>query len=504
MSAQTLTPHYSAIPQNSIIPEFAKFKDATSQQIVIARDKVKYVPSSGQSYTVGGTSGNSNQISWLISDASRFADLSTATLNFVYKLTRTDTPANQTAHVLPSDNIISLFSRMQIKIGGVLVEDTVNLNQAFNSRMHCNMNHDYYINAMDILCGSYVYNTNYAPYANSLKGLVDRFKSHELTAYKAVPTGGTAGSATTTRSFSIPLGFLSGFFQQLKYLPLCLTNSLEIILYFDSVANSHFSIDGYVASTNAPVIANINYSLSDVGITCDMLEMNASYAQLLKNIAYQDDAGISLPYDTVQAFQLNYTANNSATQSNKSLVFNKASPYVRTILCTKTPNDATTPANNWVGNLNHLGVFAFVNSGNQGVRLNCGSIYSPLYGDTAHDAGTFNLLKNGDQMNVISGGLQSSASYSGRQWSIANGVTGTASDVVIDGELSNFVIGFPLDKTLANECAIDGLDSSALGSSFSIQINEAGSLYSGNMILSVFIHFTRILSLRGGVLSVSG
>ena len=502
MSAQTLLPHFASLPQTSIIPEYAKFKDVSSQNIVVARDKVKYVPSSGQSYNVGGTAGNASQMSFLISDSSRFADLSTATLNFNYTLARTDTPtgAAQTALTLPSDNACSLFSRVQIKCGGVLLEDIVNANTAFNSRMHCNMNHDYYSNVFDQLCGSYVYNLNYGPYGNSLKDLTSRFKSHEQTAYVCTKsaTAGSGARATTKRSFSIPMGFLSGFFQQLKYLPLCLTNSLEVILYFDNITNSHYSVE---ASATQPGAGGLSYSLDSVGITVDMLEMNSQYCQLLKSIAYQDEQGISLPFDTVQSFQVNYTGNNSAVQSNKSLVFNKASPMVRTVLCTKTPSDTTTPANNWIGNLSHLGVFAGVNNGNAGVRLSIGSMYVPLYGDTEHNAGTYNLLKNGDQQNVITGGIQTTASYAGKMWDLANG---TAGGIVSDLELSNFVFGFGLDKTLTNECQIDGLDSSALGSSFNIQVNEANGSYGGQMTLNIFIHYTRILALRGGVLSVSG
>ena len=485
MSQQALLAPYQGLTEQNVIPAYTRFENPKRQNVIVSRDKTAFVPTSGSTYTVGGASGNSNQIAFLISDASRFIDLPSAALAFDYVLTRTDTPNNSYANVLPVDNAVSLFNRVQVKLNGILLEDITNLNTAFNSRMHTSMNRDYYDCNLDTLAGSYIYNvTSYGGGLTNPADITTRQNNAQVTSYNATyNTSGAAAAATNSRSFVIPLGFLSGLFQQQKLLPLPLMNTLELNVYFDNINNSHYA-------PTAPAANALSYTLTNVRILADMCECRADYGQLMKHICYNDNSGLNIAFDTTQSFQLNYGATSGA-QSNLQLVFNKASPFVRSILCSKTRQSD-------IGNIQALSPLNFLNGGNKGVRISCGSIYNPIFGVTDNNAITYAMTKSGDLQNVISGGLQSYATYGGKGW---NGTAGTAA--TNDGLLSNFTFAFDFDKLTNGEVERDGLDSSALGSAFVVYLNELPTA-TEQRVLNVFIHYTRMLSMRGGVLSCSG
>jgi len=194
MSQQALLAPFTPLGEKNVVPAYTRYENPSRQSVILSRDKTAFVPTSGSSYTVGGSSGNSNQIAFLMSDASRFLDLPSAYLAFDYALTRTDATAGSPAGVLVADNAVSLFNRCQVKLGGLLLEDITNLNTAFNTRMHTNMNKDYYENSLDTLCGSWVYNMQYGGASVSLADLASRKNNAERTSYNAVV------AATSTRS----------------------------------------------------------------------------------------------------------------------------------------------------------------------------------------------------------------------------------------------------------------------------------------------------------------
>jgi hypothetical protein len=79
----------------------------------------------------------------------------------------------------------------------------------------------------------------------------------------------------------------------------------------------------------------------------------------------------------------------------------------------------------------------------------------------------------------------------------------------LDSQLAAFTFGFNFDKVLASLVDKDGLDAGALGSAIQIYLKEntnanSPSTVNGTMVLNVFIAYTRHLSMKGGVLSVSG
>lgn len=480
MSQSALLAPYVPLGEKNIIPAYTRFENPTRQSVILARDKTAFVPTSGASYTVGGASGNSNQISFLMSDASRFLDLPTAFLAFDYTLTRTNTPANAFPGVLPVDNAVSLFNRVQVKLGGILLEDITNLNAAFNTRMQTSMNKDYYENNMDVLAGSWVYNQTYGGGSNNQVDVGSRLAQAQQTSYNAVQNGGAVGSTTISRSFAVPLSFLSGVFALQKLLPLPLMNTLELNVYFDNINNSHYAADASVAN-------NISFSLANVRIVADMCEMRSDYGQLIKQICYNDQEGLNIAFDTIQAFSIGYSSSNQG-QNNMQLVFNKASPFCRSVLCSKSRVGD-------VGVINRMSPLNFINGGNRGVRISVGSVYNPLFGDTANNAITYAVTRSGDLANCLAGGLQTSASYGGLSW---DGTTR-----VVDSLLANFTFGFDFDKLITGEVDKDGIDSSALGSAFVVYVNEQAGV-TEQRLLNVFIHYTRHLSMKGGVLSVSG
>ena len=162
---------FTPININQTVPEIAKFKSRSAQSVIVDRQTISYPATSGSSYTLSSSSGNSNQISWLISDASKFLDLPTTNLSFDYKASLAGAAVGAYVNCLPSDNAVSLFSRIQIKLSGINAEDIPNVSTFFNTKMVTSMNTDYYENTMNILGGSYVWNSSYGGSSSMLADL---------------------------------------------------------------------------------------------------------------------------------------------------------------------------------------------------------------------------------------------------------------------------------------------------------------------------------------------
>lgn len=490
MSNSSLLHPYLPLTEKQIVPEYTKFNNPSRQSVILDRMSTAYPPSSGTSYTIGSTSGQSNQISFLISDSSRFMDLTTACLCFDFTLSsNAATAAGQYVNALPADSGVALFSRLQSKVAGVLCEDILNLNSAFNNKMISTMNKDHYDNNQDVLCGSWALNQNYGGDNSSVAGVNARFFQAQSTQYQATTSAAAAGVATVSRSFVIPLSYLSGLFSVQKLLPLPLMNTVELNLYFENIVTALYVPTGAVPS---PTAAQLSYALSNVRLTVDMVEMNSSYATLIKQIAYNDESGLNIAVDTTQSFGINYSASNNSSQQ---LSFNKASPFVRGVQCHKT-NPPT------INSLQGMSTLNFINNGNKGVRISVGSIYNPVYGDTANDAITYATMRVGDNNNVIAGGLQNASLYSGRI--TTNAPNGTTQTLTLDGIGTCFTFGFNFDKVLNSLVDKDGLDTGALGSALVVYLNEGTVSVSGQMLLNVFITYTRHLQMKGGVISISG
>ena len=236
--------------------------------------------------------------------------------------------------------------------------------------------------------------------------------------------------ATTSRSFSIPLSFFSGLFSLQKLLPLPLLSTIEINLYLEPIAQSHFSTTANATTTLLP---NLSVVLSNMRIIADVCVMNAQYCEMIKQIALNDDQGLSLAFDTIQSYGLTYQSTPLSPTSN-TLTINKASPFCRSVYASKT-----NPANN--NKLENLNTCNFINNGNSGVRLNIGSNYYPVYGDTANNAITYAYMKGSDCNNVLASGLQNMATYSGCILPSTGVDVTTASR---DSLLTNFFMWFPI------------------------------------------------------------
>ena len=490
---------FTPININQTVPEIAKFKSRSAQSVIVDRQTISYPATSGPSYTITSGSGNANQISWLISDASKFLDLPSASLAFDYKATlatgiTTETNTGSYCDTLPADNCISLFSRCQIKLSGINTEDIPSVSQFFNTKMASSMNKSYYEQNMNILAGSYVWNSDAYGGSSMFDDLNTRFKNAQLSDYNAVAS--TASSpATTSRSFVIPLSFISGLFSMQKLLPLPLLSTLEINLYLEPLAQSHYSI---TSTATANILPNLSVTLSNVRILADVCVMNAQYCQMLKEIALNDEAGISLAFDTVQSYGLSYNSSKTSPTSS-TLTINKSSPFVRSIYASKS-----NPVNN--NKLEAMNTCNFINNGNSGIRVHISSNYYPVHGDTQNNAITYAYMKSGEVNNALSGSLQNMATYSGAILpTVGTAVTAGSRDSL----LANFTFGVQFDKSSGGELDLDGLDTSALGSALTINMNEnynssTPSTVDGNMNLNVFLAYTKHLSLRGGNINISG
>ena len=267
-----------------VVPDFTLLKDRLSSASVIEeRYTATQVPSSGDSYSVGGA--GSKLMTIRISNQNDYIDTSTLVLTwFVKASTTTD------QNLAIDDHIFSLVDTINVKVGGQTVEVLNNVGHLVNTLVQGSMPTDYYEK-----CGGFEGLYCYSKMNDSTGANLDnRPTMNNSSLLNARHQAGNRW-LSEGRYYSIPLTMLG--IARLDTL-FAARNFQDLTLEFlfkSSVASATWTATAVTTSFAGQI------NISDVTLTYDCCRMSADYYALMDNeLRMPNGSGVSYAIDTYQ------------------------------------------------------------------------------------------------------------------------------------------------------------------------------------------------------------
>jgi hypothetical protein len=507
-----------------VVPDFAMLKDRlTGSSVVEERYTATQVPSSGDSYSVGG-SGTKLMI-LRVANQNDYIDTSTMVLTFK---AQSSTPSGTGANgVAIDDHIFSCVDTINVKVGGQTVEVLNNVGHLVNTLVQGSMPVPYYKQAggfeglyiydkwNDISGGSLANN----PHAGNNALLQQRWR---------------VGNAwlDNGRYYSVPLTLLG----------LCRLPTLFAARNFQDITLEilfRSSTGGCVWTqnpTNAGAWAG-QINISDVTLTYDCCRMSADYYALMDNeLKMPNGSGVAYPIDTYQvqpaslasgtgtatgAFSAtNYIASGPLTR----IVVAKGTRFLKSVYGVSKPTvGESSPA--WRNNSSS----ANANFNSYQVIIN--SKRYPQLQIQSSAAAFQELQKAYNQLgSVAAGSVINWFNYVGQPFprlaaagtnfqNFASSITQDDAGVAskdgtslgcFAGDEAMFQVGVNLEQFLSNQPDAGGINTSTSGYQIAVEIQQNpvtgsttdASLSAANYTHYVILHFTRVLTLKAGAVEI--
>lgn len=404
-------------------------------------------------------------------------------------------------------NAIALMGTAQLKIGGIVVDDIFNVEQTVMQELLLGVSEPWMntvgYNQLKLWAHSATATATKKlrgdmPAASdgvgtTATGLIARYID-AVKIYWNVST--PASPVARTVHCEVPLAILFGFFRQEAYLPLAFMNGMEITLNWAPVQQCLFCPNATPADAS-----KWSMKVESLRIIYRAIELESNILSVYKQLVENDEDGLALPYDTKASTVSVVQASQSGTTD---LAVSRASSYVKNLYVSRRPGDV----NNNMTVLNS----GYPYDGLKGAQLNIQSIHVPAYG-LAQDIDLLNIsLQSGNGSSACNSLMSYCFSYNDYfmdntfQTPSKSGYAITDAFTISNG--AN-VVAFSLEKDIDSEYNLDGVDSSALGSTFSVRLEETQVVgnTAGNAttrsILSTF-KYLRILTLKNSILSIAG
>jgi len=210
--------------------------------------------------------------------------------------------------VLDVGGINALIKSLTIQTkNGVRIEYIDNYNKLHAMLRCATMNEDNVESVQSFECGDSMADL---PYVDNHKLLVDTstnkfgitgladFKDFNVVEPARSIFNGNAGGPTLARAFTFKL--TSDFFSHLKYLPLPMLKSLQVIFEFERPGLGFYLVDS--AGPGAQLTATMNYEISNFRYVASYVEVNDEVLAQYES-AYNSDSGLSLSYLTHRNFR---------------------------------------------------------------------------------------------------------------------------------------------------------------------------------------------------------
>jgi len=515
-----------------VVPEYALLKDRLSgSSVVEERYTATQVPSSGDTYSVGGT--GSKLLTIRVSNQNDYIDTSTLVLNMKVKA-----GSGGIQDLAIDDHILSLVDTINVKVGGQTVEVLNNVGHLVNALVQGSMPASYYKSSGQFE-GLYVYDKWVDMSGNTSNNNPNANNSNHLRARWA------AGNQwlTNGRYYSVPLTLLG-----MCRLPTLFAarNFQDLTLEFlfkNNVNAACWNIDGNPATNFTGQI-----NISDVTLTYDCCRMSADYYALMDNeLKMPNGSGVAYPIDTYQVQPATIAAGTNSTATSATanagallasspaltrIVVAKGTRFLKSVYGVSKPS-ASESDPGWRNNSS--GVNGFFNS--YQVIINS-KRYPQL--QIASCANAFQELQKAyNQLgSVSSGSVMNYWNYVGQPFERmdrdALGVAGVTSkmtsrnrqdltsSLVKDGtslgywagDEAMFQVGVNLEQFLTNQPDAGGVNTSTSGYQIAIELGQNAAIQStrvaaltGEFIGAtythyVILHFTRVLTLKAGAVEI--
>ena len=527
-----------------VVPDFVMLKDRlTGSSVVEERYTSTQVPSSGDTYSVGGT--GSKLMIIRVSNQNDYIDTSTMCLNFKA------TAANSLANVAIDDHIFSCVDTINVKVGGQTVEVLNNVGHLVNALVQGSMPSSYYSRSGQFE-GLYVYDKTASAagpgaslssdailpfFVGATSGASVITQLPDLTAGSAPKTTGSSqlqskwqvGSRwlSTGRYYSVPLTMLG-----ICRLPTLFAarNFQDItieILFRSGLAGAVWQLDPTAAVETT--VATGSIAITDVTLTYDCCRMSADYYALMDNeLKMPNGSGVAYPIDTYQvqaagiaSSGLGATAHTAlTTPALTRIVVAKGTRFLKGVYgTTKVAASESSPK---YRNNSTSGNFAF---NSYQVIINS-KRYPQLQIQSTAQAYQ-ELQKAYNLLGSVAGGSQISwYNYCGhpfkRNLAAGTGI-GSRQDLAVgstkdgttlgmyEGDEAMFQLGVNLEQFLSSAPDAGGINTSTSGYQIAVELGQlaaasadgvAATVAGANLTHYVMLHFTRILTLKAGAVEI--
>jgi hypothetical protein len=530
-----------------VVPDFAMLKDRlTGSSVVEERYTATQVPSSGDSYSVGGS--GTRLMIIRVANQNDYIDTSTMVLNFKAQGFGSALGAGVTFAL--DDHILSCVDTINVKVGGQTVEVLNNVGHLVNALVQGSMPYNYYKQNGGFE-GLYIYdkwndgvNPTVAQAPNMPAGWAStNFPNNnpDVTNSSLLDTKWFVGNQwmSSGRYYSVPLTLLG----------LCRIPTLFAARNFQDVTleilfRSSLAGCAWVANPQTALpVATSSISITDVTLTYDCCRMSADYYALMDNeLKMPNGSGVAYAIDTYQVQpasipqgspgpssaavdELTYTGANGALTR---IVVAKGTRFLKGVYGVTKPTVAETSFlwrnNSTNGNYSFNSYQVIINS----------KRYPQL--QIQSSAQQFQeLQKSYNQLGSVTGGALigwfnyvghplprlgawgSAAQMTAKQDGGASGTKDGTMLGVFPSDEAMFQNGVNLEQFLTNQPDAGGINTSTSGYQIAIEIQNNGQVAanptttgvanSGLVIAAplthyVILHFTRVLTLKAGAVEV--
>jgi hypothetical protein len=271
--ASALTSPYQDDSIREVVPKVAKLAGKLAQSSVITdRRRVRIVPQSGQSYTLG--SGSTGVVNFLIQDGAAYADLQSACLSFTVQVTGA---ASNTA--ILDDGAWSIFRRCLVSVNSTQADDIDRVAVKANQEIYSTVAQSWYDGPGSIM-GLWKHSVNgIATVVASSPVGKDVVASKYGVQVKAVTEAAASqNGATATARYSFPVSLLTNFFRQEQLYPCRNAGQLYIQLQLASAAEATIN---FVSTTGAAVSAAPTVAVSDMTLELDYVSLHPAYLEMM-------------------------------------------------------------------------------------------------------------------------------------------------------------------------------------------------------------------------------
>jgi len=503
-----------------VVPDFAMLKDRlTGSSVVEERYTATQVPSSGDSYSVGG-SGTKLMII-RVANQNDYIDTSTMVLNFKAQSASTGTG------LALDDHIFSLVDTINVKVGGQTVEVLNNVGHLVNALVQGSMPYNYYKQNGGFE-GLYIYDKWVDAPSNRVTAAVATADANncDVTNADTVSSRWTIGNSwlENGRYYSVPLTLLG----------LCRIPTLFAARNFQDVTieilfRSQLQGAAWVSNPTTTVpagAATATVSISDVTLTYDCCRMSADYYALMDNeLKMPNGSGVAYAIDTYQVQPASIAAGSAAGNTAGSVgaltrvVVAKGTRFLKGVYGVSKPTVSESSFlwrnNSSAGNFCFSSYQVIINS----------KRYPQLQIQSSAQAFQ-ELQKAYNQLGSVAGGACISwFNYVGQPAARLNATgntnfqdamaSGTKDGTLLGacpGDEAMFQTGVNLEQFLTNQPDAGGINTSTSGYQIAVEIQNSGQTGATGSVSAtmaaaalthyVILHFTRVLTLKAGAVEV--
>lgn len=452
MASSVLGHPYADKPVEEIIPQFLHQPKLTSASLVQQRRKARYVPQGSGSINQDGP----NQINFILSDSSAFLDPNSACLSGLFK--SVDDTGNDVGSLL-CDGLWSLFLRLRVYVGGVLVEDINQLGIKENMEVYTSMTQEHYNTQASALAMTHKYNPLYTK-ADGTWCRKNAPADRRVTALRAQKAG---------VQFSLPLSYISGFFRNEKAYPMFASGQVQLTIDIQRAESAFIRVG---ATAVVPT-----WTISGLSMEMDMLTLHPLYTEAMASLVRAPGMGYRLPITTHNVQQVSVPAG----AGTKSIAVPQAVSNLRQVswviqptanLTDITKDKATFPLNTYQDAFVQVGSHRFPENPSVGV------------------ARTYALTVDADNglANINSAPLIDIENYCGV--TVAN---------TYDNDCAAFVWSVSLDRVKDAYLSLDGISGSSLGGQIVLTVNNT---LAAAGTLTVVAETTKFINLSEGRIEV--